>query len=1337
MAKASWTKTYLILVLVLSGVAAGETIQERLHDLEGREITSETVTVGFDLGRPLTVIELVSIQLRGTFHPGLAHHRDRPWETATLGGSIVISMPEPENGYWEARTDSFDASGLFDVDTQFEWVGWGEPSWSFLWDGEATVEAHLSVPIPFSLVIDEEPRAEMFEAALTIETADEPLTITPIPDQDATVGQLFSYPVEASGAIHYFLYNAPTGMMIDSATGLIEWTPDVSQKGLHTNIDVTAIGQTGSDTEIFNITVHHQDEHVYIPDPALKAAVEATLGITDPTPTDMLALTFLDASTRGIVDLTVLEYATNMTYLDLCDNQISDISAVAGLTKLTLLDLSHNQISDISALADLTKLTWLDLGNNQVGGISVVDGLTELSYLSLYSNQISDISALAGLTELSYLSLYSNQISNISALGGLTNLGFLDLGGNQISDISELASRTNLRELWLYHNQISDISALVGLMNLEWLRLDYNQISDISAVAGLTNLTYLDLRGNPLNQDACNIYIPLIRQNNPGIDLYDPCVEEPTVRFIGTAAKNEETVSDGNCYVPVSVDDVLSGRDLIGDATSLEVRYGSPLDIVDGRSGYVWVDGYYRNAVDEYVDASYIIRLGDISGNGRVNVYDASLAAQHGVELIDVVVEFGEWSEWAADVTMNGRISVYDASLIAQYSLRLICAFPPEGDMSCESASGLTMASMASQNSVTVTVGNGSGSPGDVGVEIPITVSDVTGLGIFAVELELEYDASQLSYNSYSTGTVTGGWSCDVNVKTPGTIKAGLYSIEPMAGEGTLLNIYFDVGMEATVGSTSTLYLTMAEFNEGAVSSQLVDGSFYIEPDGQVLMRIITSSLPDGIEGTAYSQTLHAAGGATPYTWSVVAGALPPGLSLASSTGVISGTPTAPGTYTFAVEVTDSGDPETDTKTLTIEIRHEIVAGSLDGWGMNRFGEIDVPTGSDFLAISANQNYGLALKSDGSIVGWGYNCFGQASPPEGKDFTAIAAGVFHAIALKADGSIVGWGANHSGESAPPAGNDFVAIAAGAEHSLALKSNGSIIGWGRDQYGQATPPEGNDFVAIETGIYHSLTLKADGSIVGWGWNTSGEATPPEGNDFVAIAAGAEHSLALKSNGSIVGWGDNGYGQATPPEGNDFVAISAGTLHSLALKSDGSVVGWGNNAYGAATPPEGSDFIAIAAGHYFSLAIEGDIWNSPGSPVTDSLSEALDTALSFTTVGSADWFGQTTMSYYGEDAAESGDISDDQESWMQTTVSGKGTLKFYWMVSSEEEYDFLEFYIDGVLQEKISGLEEYWEQMTYTISTSGSHVLEWRYMKDSVTDKGSDCGWVDKVEWVNTP
>lgn len=85
---------------------------------------------------------------------------------------------------------------------------------------------------------------------------------------------------------------------------------------------------------------------------------------------------------------------------------------------------------------------------------------------------------------------------------------------------------------------------------------------------------------------------------------------------------------------------------------------------------------------------------------------------------------------------------------------------------------------------------------------------------------------------------------------------------------------------------------------------------------------ITTTSLPDGVAGQAYSQTLAATGGTTPYSWSIVAGSLPPGLTLGSSTGTISGTPTTAGTYNFTAQVTDGATPaRTDQHALSIVIQ--------------------------------------------------------------------------------------------------------------------------------------------------------------------------------------------------------------------------------------------------------------------------------------------------------------------------------------------------------------------------------------------------------------------------------
>lgn len=67
------------------------------------------------------------------------------------------------------------------------------------------------------------------------------------------------------------------------------------------------------------------------------------------------------------------------------------------------------------------------------------------------------------------------------------------------------------------------------------------------------------------------------------------------------------------------------------------------------------------------------------------------------------------------------------------------------------------------------------------------------------------------------------------------------------------------------------------------------------------------AALPAGTVATGYSQTLSASGGVTPYTWSVISGTLPPGLTLAAGTGIVSGSPSGAGAYSFTIQVSDAG----------------------------------------------------------------------------------------------------------------------------------------------------------------------------------------------------------------------------------------------------------------------------------------------------------------------------------------------------------------------------------------------------------------------------------------------
>jgi hypothetical protein len=84
-------------------------------------------------------------------------------------------------------------------------------------------------------------------------------------------------------------------------------------------------------------------------------------------------------------------------------------------------------------------------------------------------------------------------------------------------------------------------------------------------------------------------------------------------------------------------------------------------------------------------------------------------------------------------------------------------------------------------------------------------------------------------------------------------------------------------------------------------------------------LRFQTTSLPNASIGRPYSATIVATGGTPPLQWQVVQGKLPPGINLQPTSGILSGTPTAPGNYSFAVAVSDA-TPTTITANFTIRV---------------------------------------------------------------------------------------------------------------------------------------------------------------------------------------------------------------------------------------------------------------------------------------------------------------------------------------------------------------------------------------------------------------------------------
>lgn len=235
----------------------------------------------------------------------------------------------------------------------------------------------------------------------------------------------------------------------------------------------------------------------------------------------------------------------------------------------------------------------------------------------------------------------------------------------------------------------------------------------------------------------------------------------------------------------------------------------------------------------------------------------------------------------------------------------------------------------------------------------PLTVSVGTALSI--ITTSLPNGTSGTAYNA--TIAATGGTAPYTWSMASGQLPAGLI----LSSVGILS------GTPTAAGSFS--FTVQAKDAAGRTASQPLSVSIC------AALSITTTSLPNGTAGTTYSTTLAATGGTAPYTWGVMSGMLPPGVSLFTTSGIVSGTPSAGGSYNAIMCVTDSaGRQASRTFSIIIAAAFAITTASLpDGTVAVAYSATLTTTGGTApltWGVSSGQlPAGLALGPTGTVSG--------------------------------------------------------------------------------------------------------------------------------------------------------------------------------------------------------------------------------------------------------------------------------------------------------------------------------------------------------------------------------
>jgi phosphatidylinositol-3-phosphatase len=234
----------------------------------------------------------------------------------------------------------------------------------------------------------------------------------------------------------------------------------------------------------------------------------------------------------------------------------------------------------------------------------------------------------------------------------------------------------------------------------------------------------------------------------------------------------------------------------------------------------------------------------------------------------------------------------------------------------------------------------------------------MAGAGLLALQLVAACSSGSSDNPATAAGTATAVAPSITAQPQNAAVSAGKTATFTVAAAGTTpLHYQWRMGGTAITAATAASYTTAATSSaqNGATFSVVVTNSAgAVTSNSAVLtvnspLTIAASSLPNGTVQSAYTVTLQATGGETPYSWAVQGGALPAGLALSATTGTISGTPTTVGSSSFTLSVKDASN-------ATATLAASITIGATVGGGTSPFGHV-------VIVVEENANYNSVVGS--------------------------------------------------------------------------------------------------------------------------------------------------------------------------------------------------------------------------------------------------------------------------------------------------------------------------------------------------------------------------------------